>query len=388
MSEHIWQRVNPEEVVELTRELVRIPSVTSCEGLEISHFVKSWLESHRLGATLVPAGEGRASVVCELGTGDPILLFNAHLDTKPIEGMTIDPFGGAVEHGRLYGRGSCDTKGAVAGMMLAARTLKEAGGPRQGRLRLVFEVGEEGREWAALQLWEEGWLRAQAAVVGEPSDGKIQIGNRGRIGGVVRTFGRSTHTATAEWGVNAIEKMCKLIDSFLHLPYRQSHDPVWGTPPLNFWKIESSGWEATVPYQCVAHFDTRIPPSIGPDEVIAQMKEAIESLGRTDPEFRADMPEEQLWPRLPAAAISSHHDLVLRAQEAYRAVAGTEPALGANPAMTMAHILITRGVPAIIFGPGEIVRAHTTDESVGIDELVLAARFYAALAEQMLGHGG
>ncbi|MDZ7373542.1 MAG: M20/M25/M40 family metallo-hydrolase [candidate division KSB1 bacterium] len=385
MSGTTWLSVDPNEVVGLTRRLVAIPSITEAEGPEISEFVRSWLLERGLEAKLIPAGADRASVVCELGKGTPVLLFNAHLDTKPIEGMVIDPFKAEVRDGRLYGRGACDTKGAVAGMMLAAHALKSGGGPRRGCLRLVFEVGEEGRKWAAEQLWQEQWLQADFAVVGEPSDGKVQIGNRGRVGGLVRTFGKSTHTATAELGVNAIEKMCRIIQAFLDLPYRRFRDPIWGLAPLNFWKIESRGWEATVPYECVAYFDTRLPPHVRPEEVLAQMRAALAELQRKDPELRAEIPEDELWPLLPAAAISTDHKLVQDAREAYFEITGYPPALGANPAMTMAHILITRGVPAIIFGPGEIGKAHTADESVGLDELVLAARFYTALAERILG---
>ncbi len=385
MSAEVWKRIESEEVLDLTRDLVRIPSVTEREGLEVSEYVRGWLERCGLEAKLVPAGEERASVVGELGRGAPVLVLNAHLDTKWVEGMTVDPFAAEVRDGRLYGRGACDTKGAVAGMMLAARALKEAGGPRSGTLRLVFEVGEEGRQWAADQLWSEGYLRADWAVVGEPSDGRVQIGNRGRVGGVVRTYGRSTHTATAERGVNAIEKMCEVVRSFLNLPYRQEVDPVWGQPPLNFWKIESEGWEATVPYQCTAYFDTRIPPSVSPDEVLEQMRGALDRMSRRDPEFHAELPGEEVWPKLPAASISPEHKLVREALAALSAVSGEEPRIGANPAMTMAHVLITRGVPAIIYGPGEIARAHTADESVAVTDLVRAARFYAALVARLLG---
>ncbi len=380
-----WRRIDTREAVELTRRLVRIPSITSREGLQISEAVQAWYRQRGVLAELVPAGEQRASVVAEVGSGEPILLFNAHLDTKWTEGMTIDPFAAELRDGKLYGRGACDTKGSVAGMMVAFASAVEAGFPRKGTLRTVFEVGEEGDDWAALTLFEQGYLRATWAVVGEPSSGRIEIGNRGRLAGAVRTFGRSTHTATAELGVNAIEKMAKLVCALQDLPYRQKEDPVWGRPPLNVWKIRSEGWEATVPYQCTAWLDARLNPDAGPEVVLEQIEELLTEMSTSDPDFRAELLREEVKLSLPAAYVDPNHELVTAAKRALAEVTGQEPKIGANPAMTMAHVLITRGVPAIIYGPGSIAQAHTADEWVRVEEIERATRFYAALIEELLG---
>ena len=380
-----WRDLNTKEAVELTQALVRIPSITSREGLAISEAVRDWYAQRGIEVELVPAGAERASVVAEAGSGEPVLVLNAHLDTKWTDGMTIEPFAAELRDGKLYGRGACDTKGSVAGMMVAFAAAVAAGLPRVGTLRTVFEVGEEGDDWAALSLFEQGYLKATWAVVGEPSSGRIEIGNRGRLAGAVRTFGRSTHTATAELGVNAIEKMARLVCALRDLPYRQKVDPVWGQPPLNVWKIRSEGWEATVPYQCTAWFDARLNPDAGPEVVLEQIEELLTQLSREDADFRGELVREAVKLSLPAAHVEVDHELVDAARRALRKVAGKEPNLGANPAMTMAHVLITRGVPAIIYGPGSIAQAHTADEWVKVEEIEQATRFYAALVEELLG---
>ena len=380
-----WRQIDPREAVELTRSLVRIPSITSREGLAISEAVRDWYAQRGIEAELIPAGTDRASVVAEVGAGEPVLVLNAHLDTKWTEGMTIDPFAAELRDGKIYGRGACDTKGSVAGMMVAFTAAVKAGFPRVGTLRTVFEVGEEGDDWAALSLFEKGYLRATWAVVGEPSGGRIEIGNRGRLAGAVRTYGRSTHTATAELGVNAIEKMARLITALQDLPYRRQSDLIWGRPPLNVWKIRSEGWEATVPYECTAWFDARLNPDAGPEVVLGQIEELLEKLSAEDSDFHAELLRDQVKLSLPAAYVNPDHELVQAAKHALARVTGQEAQVGANPAMTMAHVLITRGVPAIIYGPGSIAQAHTADEWVRVEEIERAPLFYAALIEELLG---
>ena len=380
-----WRQIDPREAVELTRSLVRVPSITSREGLAISEAVRDWYAQRGIEAELIPAGTDRASVVAEIGAGEPVLVLNAHLDTKWTEGMTIDPFAAELRDGKIYGRGACDTKGSVAGMMVAFTAAVKAGFPRIGTLRTVFEVGEEGDDWAALSLFEKGYLRATWAVVGEPSGGRIEIGNRGRLAGAVRTYGRSTHTATAELGVNAIEKMARLITALQDLPYRRTSDPIWGRPPLNVWKIRSEGWEATVPYECTAWFDARLNPDAGPEVVLGQIEELLETLAAADSDFRAELLRDQVKLSLPAAYVNPDHELVQAAKRALAKVTGQAAEVGANPAMTMAHVLITRGVPAIIYGPGSIAQAHTADEWVRVEEIERAPLFYAALIEELLG---
>ncbi|HFE53233.1 MAG TPA: M20 family peptidase, partial [Bacteroidetes bacterium] len=305
-----WRQIDPREAVELTRSLVRIPSITSREGLAISEAVRDWYAQRGVEVELIPAGTDRASVVAEVGAGEPVLVLNAHLDTKWTEGMTIDPFAAELRDGKIYGRGACDTKGSVAGMMVAFTAAVKAGFPRVGTLRTVFEVGEEGDDWAALSLFEKGYLRATWAVVGEPSGGRIEIGNRGRLAGAVRTYGRSTHTATAELGVNAIEKMARLISALQALPYRRTSDPIWGRPPLNVWKIRSEGWEATVPYECTAWFDARLNPNAGPEVVLGQIEELLEKLAAEDIDFHAELLRNQVKLSLPAAYVKPDHELV------------------------------------------------------------------------------
>ena len=380
-----WRQIDPREAVELTRSLVRIPSITSREGLAISEAVRDWYAQRGVEVELIPASTDRASVVAEVGAGEPVLVLNAHLDTKWTEGMTIDPFAAELRDGKIYGRGACDTKGSVAGMMVAFTAAVKAGFPRVGTLRTVFEVGEEGDDWAAVSLFEKGYLRATWAVVGEPSGGRIEIGNRGRLAGAVRTYGRSTHTATAELGVNAIEKMARLISALQDLPYRRTSDPIWGRPPLNVWKIRSEGWEATVPYECTAWFDARLNPDAGPEVVLGQIEELLETLAAADSDFRAELLRDQVKLSLPAAYVNPDHELVQAAKRALAKVTGQAAEVGANPAMTMAHVLITRGVPAIIYGPGSIAQAHTADEWVRVEEIERAPLFYAALIEELLG---
>ncbi|HFE53503.1 MAG TPA: M20/M25/M40 family metallo-hydrolase, partial [Bacteroidetes bacterium] len=181
------------------------------------------------------------------------------------------------------------------------------------------------------------------------------------------------------------EKMARLISALQDLPYRRQSDRIWGRPPLNVWKIRSEGWEATVPYKCTAWFDARLNPDAGPEVVLGQIEELLEKLAAEDSDFHAELLRDQVKLSLPAAYVNPDHELVQAAKHALARVTGQEAQVGANPAMTMAHVLITRGVPAIIYGPGSIAQAHTADEWVRVEEVERAPLFYAALIEELLG---
>src|SRR5262249_17994326 len=138
------------------------------------------------------------------------LVLEAHQDTVPTDYMTIDPFGARIEDGRLYGRGACDIKGGMASMLAAfARVVREK--PRGAcNVIMVCSVDEEHTFLGIQEVVKRG-LKADMAVVAEPTNLRIVKAHKGLCRWQVHTPGRSCHSSTPELGQNAIYRMAGLL---------------------------------------------------------------------------------------------------------------------------------------------------------------------------------
>ena len=159
--------------VSLLRHLVSVPSVNPTlapggdgEGA-VAELAAAWLRAWGFDVRLDEVAPGRSNVVAEHGSGSPRLLFNGHLDTVGVDGMTIDPFGAELREGRVWGRGSCDMKGGVASLLAAAAELARAGHP--GTLLVILTADEEHASLGMQRVVRDGRV-ADAAVVCEPTD--------------------------------------------------------------------------------------------------------------------------------------------------------------------------------------------------------------------------
>ena len=377
----IPEMIDANETVELTQELVRIPSITGQEGKAMSNFMADWLSSAGLQPTLQPADKGRCNLICELkGSEGPTILFNSHQDTKWTDGMTIEPFAAEIEDGKLYGRGAGDAKSSLAAIMMAMKTLKRSGVVLNGSVRFVAEVGEEGGGWSAEQLESSGFMDADMAVIGEQTELRVEIGNRGIFRNSLKVFGRATHSGLAQRGINAIQKMAKVILGLYALPYLDIDDPIWGKSSMNVEKIAGGRYSASVPDECIIAIDSRLTAKVTPEEAKEQALQLLHSLADADAEFRFEFGAPGEGFMTPAAFVSEDETIVLAAKEATSRVLKREPTLAACSGYTMAARFIQRGIPAIILGPGSVEQAHSADEWVEIQQIVDAAKIYTLIA--------
>jgi len=379
--------IDASETVKLTQELVKIPSITEEEGKAISVFMADWLSSAGLQPTLQPADKGRLNLICELkGEKGPTILFNSHQDTKWTDGMTIDPFAAEIKDGRLYGRGAGDAKSSLAAIMMALKTLKHSGVVLNGNIRFVSEVGEEGGGWSAEQLESSGFMDADMAVIGEQTELRVEIGNRGVFRNFIKVFGRATHSGLAQRGINAIQKMAKVVLGLYELPYLELDDPIWGKSSMNVQKIEGGRYSASVPDECTISIDSRLTAKIPPEEAKEQIVQLLHVIADSDGEFQFEFGATgEGLVMIPAAFISEDEKIVVVAKEAIRRVLRTEPTIAACSGYTMAARFIQRGIPAIILGPGSVEQAHSADEWVEIQQIVDAAKIYTLIALTALG---
>jgi acetylornithine deacetylase/succinyl-diaminopimelate desuccinylase-like protein len=394
-TQAVLEHVSAEETLDLARQLVRIPSITGAEGRAISKHMADWLRAAGLTAGLQELQPDRVNVWARIdgASGGRRLLLNGHLDTKPVENMTIDPFDPVIRDGRLYGRGACDMKSAVAAAMIATRALLRAGIPLQGTLYFGSEVGEEGGGWRLTDL-VDGPCPCDAIVCCEPTDLDLHLGSRGGFPIVVTVKGLATHTGMAYKGVNAVEKMSKVITAMYAMPCFHRVDPIWGRSPINAMEIHGGGKvTASVPDECQTQFDIRLNPDLPPEKLQADLDALFARLRAEDPQLDVGWQFRTFSsaPGLPmsggrAAEVMPADDrLVVDVLDAAEAADGVRPALGGFPGGCSAGVLRRRsGTDGIIIGPGNLEQAHGAVEWIEIDQIGRAARIYAALAARIL----
>jgi len=375
------------ETTRLLTDLVRLPSVNPMGRALPS----ADLYEHRVTAYLEDFFRG-LGVPCERQTVAPqrsnvlarfeapgarrTLLFEAHQDTVPTDNMTVDPFAAAVENGRLYGRGACDIKGGMAAMLAAfARLVRDR--PRGACNVLMACSVDEEHTFLGVQEFVQRGLKADMAVVAEPTNLRIVKAHKGVCRWHVLTAGRSCHSSAPEQGVNAIYRMGRLLGGIKRYAeeLRASRsDPLLGPPTLSVGRIEGGTSVNTVPDRCRIEVDRRLIPG---EDARAAPAQLADYLKRTV----SDVPFEcsPLWINCPALGPELSGELVTRLGECLDAVTGRHEVI-CVPYGTDASTLAQVGIPSVVFGPGDIAKAHTCDEWVPLDEVERASEVLYRLA--------
>jgi acetylornithine deacetylase/succinyl-diaminopimelate desuccinylase family protein len=304
------------------------------------------------------------------------LLFEAHQDTVPVDGMTIDPFGGEIKGGRLYGRGACDVKGGMAAMLAAfARLVTEK--PAGAANVVMACVVDEEHTFLGVQKLAES-IHADGAIVAEPTQLKVVFAHKGVVRWHTSTPGRSCHSSRPEQGVNAIYRMGRLlphIEQYADAVRASRSDPLLGPPTLSVGRIEGGLSVNTVPDFCRVEVDRRLVPGEDALEAARHFEAELRRKAGDDLPFACSAP----WLHCPALPSQIDTEIAKRLSDSIRAVTGnceTE----AVPYGTDASTLAAEGVPSVVFGPGDIAQAHTCDEWIDLAQLDAAAEVLFKLA--------
>ena len=223
-------------VLALLADLVRINSVNpSYEGGQseagVVNYLQEYFEHFSIETRQQEAFPGRPNLIARLPGRDSSrrLLFEAHTDTVSVSGMTIPPFEPAISEGRLYGRGSCDTKAGLAAMVHAATSLKSAGIVPPCEVWVVAAADEEFSFRGVSRLLEG--LQATAAVVSEPTQMRVAIASKGVLRWRIQCRGKAAHSSKPQTGINAITNMARVILALEEDTARLRSKPIpcWGT---------------------------------------------------------------------------------------------------------------------------------------------------------------
>jgi acetylornithine deacetylase ArgE len=292
----------------------------------------------------------------------PTILLEAHLDTVPVDGMTIDPFCGTIKDGKLYGRGSCDVKAGGVAMFGAFRKLVQKKPAKAPNVILAYTVDEEHTFLGAQQLVKD--IKANFAIVAEPTNLQIVRSHKGVARWMIETTGTACHSSTPSKGVSAIYRMAKLLAVVeryaTELEQRPAH-PQLGPATLSIGTIVGGVSPNTVPDSCRVSVDRRLLPGETSQQVMDDL--AKELSRHTDVPF-----EFHLTLDCPALAPIGGEEFVQHLAQ----VIG-DPTLMAVPFGTDASTLQEAGISAVVFGPGQIAQAHTKDEYVDLAQVHRAA---------------
>ncbi|HQZ70371.1 MAG TPA: M20 family metallopeptidase [Anaerolineae bacterium] len=357
--------------------LVRLPSVNPDGDLgtgatgegDCARFVAGFLADCGAEVTVEDVVPGRPNVIGRFptrGSGKPRILFAPHTDTVGVGGMTIAPFGGEVRDGRLWGRGASDTKGPMAAMLWALRSLGAQIADLPVEVHFAGFMAEESdqkgsRHFAARH---DGYA---LALVGEPTGMRAVHKHNGCLWAEVITRGVAAHAATPEQGVNAITRMMPLVaaldgDFRRQLVEQGGVDDLLGPSTLNIGTIQGGTRGNIVPDRCVLGLDIRFTPQLRDRGGATALLEAFVRERDAEAEVRA-LPES---PPLDTPADNPFLQQLVR----------RGAALDGAPWFCDGAYLAAGGIPAVAIGPGSIAQAHTEDEWISVAELEAGARFF------------
>jgi acetylornithine deacetylase len=330
------------------------------------------------------------------GSGDgPSLMLNGHTDVVPIgdpDAWSVEPFGGEVRNGRLYGRGSCDMKAGVIAAHWACQAIRAAGVVLRGDLVLAPVEGEEDGGLGTFALLERGW-RADACVISEPTDLDVVPANAGALTFRLRIRGRSTHASRRTEGVSAIEKFWPIWQALEQLE-RDRHEPAdssvgrWPlTHPLSIGSIQAGDWASSVPDLLVAEGRLGVAMGESVDHARLELERALEVASGADP-WLAEHPVEVEWwgGQFESGRLRSDSDLMDRVVAAHRLAGGAEQQVWTAPYGSDLRLLSGHGgIDTVQYGPGDAAWAHAPDEFVEVDDIATTARTLAVLAIDICG---
>ena len=378
-------KIHSEEVFATLADLVSINSVNPHypggpgEG-QLAEYVGKFFRRNSIPFTFQPVFDSRPNVLATLAgrSGERKLVLEAHMDTASELGMSIEPFRPVRKNNLLYGRGSCDTKAGLAAMMHAFKAVSDAG-LQPGATAVLLAAVDEEHTFRGIVKFLEARVKAEGAVVAEPTSLETVVASKGVLRWRIRAHGRAAHTSRPQLGVNAITKMSKLIlalDEKLPPRYRLRQHPLLGSPTLTVGTIQGGVQVNQVPESCSIEIDRRLLPGETQETVCKELSGLISELQGEDPELKLEMEPPALED--PAMETPASARVVEVARSVLQGAKGAGSLVGV-PYGSDASKLSRAGIPSIILGPGSIDLAHTAEEYVELDQVVLAAEIYTRI---------
>ncbi|HET8575914.1 MAG TPA: M20 family metallopeptidase [Methylomirabilota bacterium] len=397
----LLRTIDSDELVELTRGLVRIPSVyrpgdPEATEARVAGFVGEWLRREGFQVEVQEAAPGRPNVIGWLGEKSPgrkCLLLEGHTDVvtegDPNE-WTHPPFAAELVNGRIYGRGAADMKSGLAAAMIAAAAFKRSGVAPGGKLVVGALVDEEDRMLGVRHLIKTPLGRElDAAIICEPEENELCLEQRGVVWARFRIRGKMAHGAMPEAGINPIACLGRLLSEAPALEKRLRKrcersrylrpptvtPTIVQSPPRGVGVPQSN----VIPAVAEMTLDIRLTSGIDADGIREEMEALCRKASEGQPSVKVEW--EPVNPFRLATRVDKSEPLVQAMIRGVKKATGRAARYGGVPGSTDGTILrMELGIPIVTCGPGNRLIPHQVDEYVEVAELVDAARIYAASA--------
>lgn len=377
-------------LIEMARDFILQPSVTGQEGAMARTVVRAM---ERMGFSQVRMDDA-GNVVGKLQGQRPgkTILLDAHMDTVPIahpRDWTQEQ--GALKEGKLYGRGASDMKGSLAAMISGASFLaKDTKGDFAGEIVVSGTVMEECLEGVAARVVSQA-VKPDMVIIGEATDLQVATAQRGRAELVLETHGKPAHSASPQYGINAVYAMMTLLTELRKRP--RPHHPLLGEGIMELTDIRSEPYPglSVIPPYCRATMDRRLLP--GEDEgTITEELEGIWSEEDIRWTMHIPLVERETWKGgmlrsklfFPPWIMDEEHPLILSALRGLRKQGFSPQRSHYSFCTNGSHYAGEAHIPTIGFGPSQEHLAHSTDEYIDIEDLLRGCRGYYGILQELL----
>ena len=393
-----WLRQREDEMADLLAELVGIPTENppgknyrACANLLEIRLRESGLNCERLAPedSKKDPDDAPICLLASYGRGERALYFHGHYDVVPAQ--SPEQFKPSRKEHFLFGRGACDMKGGIVAMLYAIRALKEIGAELNGRIRLTLVPNEEtGGAGGSAWLAREGLLGRNGVgmLLAEPTSGVIWNANRGAISLRVQVFGKAAHVGLQHQGVNAFERMHRVVARLQALKHeveqRTTHAKMGAEQARNSILMlggQSGGGSNfnVVPEKCWFTVDRRINPEEDLAAEKARLLAILESCKRDGIPLEWEILQEGS-----SAACDEDAALGQALSRSIRAVTGDAPRFEMCPGQLEIRFYAAQGIPAYAYGPGLLSVAHGPNEYVDLRKMIETAAIYALAAIETL----
>jgi acetylornithine deacetylase len=410
METRVLDAVDDAEAVRLLADAVRIPSVTGTDaesdlqawyarllteaGLDVDHWkldLAALRAADGFPGTEAPRAEGYG-VVGVTGEGRPALVLQGHADVVPTGDRARwdgDPFTPRFAGDALHGRGTCDMKAGLIANLAVVRAVRRAGVRLVRPLAVHCVVSEEDGGLGAFATLARGHT-GEAAVITEPTSGRVVTANAGALTFRIEVAGRAAHGATRQEGVSAVEVFWPVFAAIRSLEARRNTGApalFGGNPlpyPIEVGTVRAGDWPSSVPDLLVAEGRMGVRLDEDPAAARAAFEEAVAAAGH--PWLRAHPPAVS-WPggQFASGRLVAGHPLLGELVRAVADTGGGTPAEGAAPYGSDLRLYAAGGIPSLHYGPGDVRFAHAPRERVDLREFTASIRALAVLAVRRCG---
>ena len=327
-------------------------------------------------------------LVAKIGNGERKLLYDSHLDTVGVgdkKEWRFDPFSAKIQDGLMYGRGVVDEKGSTPPMIYGIKAAHDFG-LLDGFTAYYFGSIEEWCEGLSAQVFVETEnVQPDYVVIGEPTDLRVVRGHKGRVEFRVTAHGRSAHGASHWLGDNALYKMAPVLEAVRDLDQRLPDDPFMGRGSIVATSIDvQAGSYNVVPDRCSIVLDRRLTIGETAEAALTQVRDLLPNEDFDIQVINYDRPSYNGYVRehpqvFPVWSLDESHPLIRSAVENSRRLNLDTNTGKWNFSTNGAYWAGVAGIPSVGFGPGEEEVVHTVDEHIRVEDVLLAAQWYAQL---------